>query len=911
MIELLDGRSKLYQWDTDRYVVVDTACTQVHFRVSLAQPAIPAEVEERDGKYVAPIPPELLQDTKDVVVYAFSGSPDCGYTREEKVFEVVPKPKPADYVFTPTEQITMQELEAIIKSVREDADSGKFNGDPGPQGPSGPKGDPGTSVSHQWDGTKLIITSASGTSSADLGIDIPLHRGSGEHSIVGEVGCDASGDYSLSLGHDTKAISHSALSFQEIEFISYKDNILTLKSEDNFFDNNSIYAFRIENFSKKLYMDIVRVIDSVKDGDNWRFTIEEPVSELSLEIPSQTLVYAIVNDNKVNTNHQYAGGYNSYAIGEVSHAEGIHTLSAHEYTHSEGWGTVAYGRASHTEGYNTKTIENYAHAEGSATIAGYCSHAEGSGTKALGYYSHSEGYNTEALGDYSHAEGATCKAIGNYSHAENCNTKAVGDNSHSEGISTQALGYASHVEGSATTSKGNCSHVEGLSSTVAPEDGINCSASEAINKFLATRNYSLAYGEASHVEGKDNLATGIGSHTEGSKNVSAGDFAHSEGYATKSTGAYAHTEGYMTEATRNSSHAEGYSTKAIGDFCHTEGVETEASGSGCHAEGGSTKAYSYYSHAEGYKSISVGNYSHAEGYQTTAAGQGSHTEGLGTQANGDYQHVQGKWNIVDKENKYAHIVGNGTSNTNRVNIHTLDWSGNAWYAGTVTVGRATNDTDNDLVLVTKGYMKSHVENYIDKQAGYYTPSVDSNGDLKWTPSKSTLPTVDSVVNIKGPKGDKGDKGDTGEKGNPGDDGISPVVTFTPIDNGYALTIAARGGSNTVEILNGKDGEQGPQGEEGSEGNPGPPGKDGVSATHRWDGTTLIVTSASGTTSANLKGDKGEQGPKGDSYILTDSDKADIIRAVSAEITAELNAALLEIKAIQEDLMTPDGDEVKY
>lgn len=35
------------------------------------------------------------------------------------------------------------------------------------------------------------------------------------------------------------------------------------------------------------------------------------------------------------------------------------------------------------------------------------------------------------------------------------------------------------------------------------------------------------------------------------------------------------------------------------------------------------------------------------------------------------------------------------------------------------------------------------------------------------------------------------------------------------------------------------------------------GKDGVSATHSWNGTTLTVTSASGTSSANLKGDKGD------------------------------------------------------
>jgi hypothetical protein len=53
------------------------------------------------------------------------------------------------------------------------------------------------------------------------------------------------------------------------------------------------------------------------------------------------------------------------------------------------------------------------------------------------------------------------------------------------------------------------------------------------------------------------------------------------------------------------------------------------------------------------------------------------------------------------------------------------------------------------------------------------------------------------------------------------------------------------------------------------------GKNGISATHSWDGTVLTVTSASGTSSADLKGPKGDtgatgaagatgaQGPKGD------------------------------------------------
>lgn len=42
--------------------------------------------------------------------------------------------------------------------------------------------------------------------------------------------------------------------------------------------------------------------------------------------------------------------------------------------------------------------------------------------------------------------------------------------------------------------------------------------------------------------------------------------------------------------------------------------------------------------------------------------------------------------------------------------------------------------------------------------------------------------------------------------------------------------------------------------------------DGVSVTHQWNGTTLEVTSASGTSSADLKGDTGATGPQGETGV---------------------------------------------
>lgn len=143
--------------------------------------------------------------------------------------------------------------------------------------------------------------------------------------------------------------------------------------------------------------------------------------------------------------------------------------------------------------------------------------------------------------------------------------------------------------------------------------------------------------------------------------------------------------------------AIGYKNTASNDFTFAMGIQTTASAPGAHAEGGLTVAKASYSHAEGFRSGSTGEYSHvegivcessgqgshAEGYYTVASGQRSHSEGCFTEAASQYQHVQGKYNVVDSNGVYAHIVGNGTGKNNRHNAHTLDWQGNAWFAGEV------------------------------------------------------------------------------------------------------------------------------------------------------------------------------------------------------------------------------------
>ena len=170
MLTLNDGRAELWQWDTGRTLAVDSDCSQVHFSNKVFGRSI--DVDVVDG--VAIIPDVLLQTDKDLNVWAFVGTAENGYTKISKTFRVNRRNKPDDYVFTPVEQTTIAEIYAIAQSVRDDADAGLFDGKPGENGrdgvdgKDGAPGKDGISATHQWNGTVLTITSASGTSSSDL-----------------------------------------------------------------------------------------------------------------------------------------------------------------------------------------------------------------------------------------------------------------------------------------------------------------------------------------------------------------------------------------------------------------------------------------------------------------------------------------------------------------------------------------------------------------------------------------------------------------------------------------------------------------------------------------------------------------------------------------------------------------------
>lgn len=161
-------------------------------------------------------------------------------------------------------------------------------------------------------------------------------------------------------------------------------------------------------------------------------------------------------------------------------------------------------------------------------------------------------------------------------------------------------------------------------------------------------------------------------------------------------------------ATGDNSHAEGRGTTAAGQASHTEGAgaQTSSSAYAAHAEGSQTAVTAEAAHAEGRGSTASGIAAHAEGQQTQARGAASHTEGTGTIAGSASQHVSGKYNITDISDTYAEIVGNGT-NLVESNARTLDWNGNAWYAGEMSAMGYKVDTETCYPTFVRGGWSIH------------------------------------------------------------------------------------------------------------------------------------------------------------------------------------------------------------
>ena len=214
-------------------------------------------------------------------------------------------------------------------------------------------------------------------------------------------------------------------------------------------------------------------------------------------------------------------------------------------------------------------------------------------------------------------------------------------------------------------------YLDGVTSAIQTQLDGKVPTSRTVNGKALSANISLTASD---------VGAASSSHSHSASNITSGILSVERGGTGNSSG-YVRAGQLSGSSIGTMATAEGRNTTASGDYSHVEGNYSEATGSSSHAEGQNT--------------VASGAMSHAEGENTEAIGKCSHAEGQSTIANGDYCHVQGKYNVEDTNGTYAHIIGGGSSTSSRANIHTVDWNGNAWYKGNVSVSTTKGLTRSD------------------------------------------------------------------------------------------------------------------------------------------------------------------------------------------------------------------------
>ena len=529
---------------------------------------------------------------------------------------------------------------------------------------------------------------------------------------------------------------------------------------------------------------------------------------------------------------------------------------------------------------------------------GISSHSEGGGL-AVGNYSHAEGSCTWAA-HQSHAEGHLSASMNTGSHAEGIRSRAHGQASHAEGSDTFAKGTASHTEGKNNIAYGNYSHVEGIGNNKTKTNKIVDYQWEDYKKYFYDVNNTTAFN-----------STAIFNLTN--------DFSYDISYKYVVGILKENFPGWENVSTSTTGYYKGSLTMIYSYISTVDRISEQVLYSNRDENGNISQTYIYMYHNSdkiheqksklSYNSWNIPSGSMSISYADVGTGNVTY-EPLVTEAT----HIQGKYSYID--NDYAHVVGGGSSDEDRKNIHTLDWDGNAVYAGDVIAtkedGTQVSLLNNDFVQLENGkipsailpsYVDDVIEGYFNNNKFYqdeaYTNEItgeagkiyidlSTNITYRWSGNTYVLMGTNATPEVFLIGGQQTSSSD--------EDGGINEYTFTKSDGTTSILTVKNGskGSQGEQGIQGEPGIQGPQGlpgEQGPQGIQGPQGdkgNDGISCHHSWEGTTLTITSASGSSSVDLKGEKGDPGQNATTTEEATTTTAGLMSAADKEKLEKIN-----------------------
>lgn len=118
------SNEKIYQWDLNKVLGImpcaEYTLAEVHFQHCGASDALVVEIYEEEGKKLAKIPNIFLQSSAPIKAWLTDGEKTiCG-----QILTVIPRAKPADYVYTETEVKRYEALESRIKALERNGGGG-------------------------------------------------------------------------------------------------------------------------------------------------------------------------------------------------------------------------------------------------------------------------------------------------------------------------------------------------------------------------------------------------------------------------------------------------------------------------------------------------------------------------------------------------------------------------------------------------------------------------------------------------------------------------------------------------------------------------------------------------------------------------------------------------------------------
>lgn len=120
--EIYGEQKTLTQWDLGRRMQVNLPCQQLHYANAGVTEAFVCPVQEEGGVRTARIPDEVLQASGTLWVYAYVEAEE-GYTKQVASFYVKARPQPADYVYTPTQWVKLEDVMARMDVLENKAET--------------------------------------------------------------------------------------------------------------------------------------------------------------------------------------------------------------------------------------------------------------------------------------------------------------------------------------------------------------------------------------------------------------------------------------------------------------------------------------------------------------------------------------------------------------------------------------------------------------------------------------------------------------------------------------------------------------------------------------------------------------------------------------------------------------------